>query len=87
MGIWEYGTGMKTTVELPDRLVIAAKQKAAAQRRPLRELIEEGLRWVVEMPAASKRPRRRVRWVVAAGGVPAETANREAMYDWLERHT
>jgi hypothetical protein len=78
---------MKTTVELPDRLVIAAKQKAAAQQRPLRELVEEGLRWVVETPATDKRPARRIRWVVAEGGVPAETANREAMHDWLERHT
>ena len=78
---------MKTTVDLPDRLVIAAKQKAAAQRRPLRALVEEGLRWVVETPAAAKRPVRRVRWVVAEGGAPAETASREAMYDWLERHT
>ena len=77
---------MKTTVDLPDRLVIAAKQKAAAQRRPLRELVEEGLRWVVETPAAPKRPARRGRWVVAAGGAPAEAANREAMYEWMERH-
>ena len=77
---------MKTTVDIPDRLVIAAKQKAAAQRRPLRALVEEGLRLVVETPAAARRPARRVRWVVAKGGAPAETADRAAMYDWLERH-
>ena len=36
--------GMKTTVELPDNLLIEAKQKAAELRRPLKSLIEEGLR-------------------------------------------
>jgi hypothetical protein len=77
---------MKTTVDLPDGLVIAAKQRAAAQRRPLRELVEEGLRRVLETPAESGRAARRLRWVVAKGGAPAETADRAAMYDWLERN-
>lgn len=35
---------MKTTVDLPDDLVIAAKQRAAELRQPLRALIERGLR-------------------------------------------
>jgi len=35
---------MKTTVELPDDLLIAAKKRAAELRVPLRSIIEESLR-------------------------------------------
>lgn len=36
--------GMKTTVELPDDLLIEAKKRAAELRVPLRSIIEESLR-------------------------------------------
>jgi hypothetical protein len=35
---------MKTTVDIPDELFVAAKKRAAELRQPLRELIERGLR-------------------------------------------
>jgi hypothetical protein len=35
---------MKTTVELPDDLLVEAKKLAAELRVPLRRLVEEGLR-------------------------------------------
>src|SRR5262245_52635639 len=35
---------MKTTVDLPDDLLILAKKRAAEQRRPLRALLAEALR-------------------------------------------
>ena len=35
---------MKTTIELPDELLVEAKKRAAELRRPLRRLIEDGLR-------------------------------------------
>ena len=35
---------MKITIDLPDDLFIAAKQRAAELRQPLRALIERGLR-------------------------------------------
>jgi len=35
---------MKTTIELPDELFIAAKKRAAELREPLRALVERGLR-------------------------------------------
>jgi hypothetical protein len=38
---------MKTTVELADDLLRAAKVLAAKERRTLRALLEEGLRWVL----------------------------------------
>ena len=37
-------THMKTTIELPDELLISAKQKAASQRTTLKCLIERALR-------------------------------------------
>ena len=45
---------MKTTVEISDPLLSEAKAAAARQHRTLRELIEEGLRRVLERPS---RPR------------------------------
>jgi hypothetical protein len=44
----------RTTVRLPDDLVLRAKQKAAAEGRSLTALIEEGLRRVL-----AERPRER----------------------------
>ena len=39
---------MKTTVELPDDLLVAAKIRAVETRSTLRELIEQGLRRVLD---------------------------------------
>ena len=50
--------GMKTTVELPDNLLIEAKKKAAELRRPLKSLIEEGLRSELQMLSTAK-PRKK----------------------------
>ena len=44
---------MKTTVELPDRLYRQAKAAAALRGRTLKDLVEEGLRLVLEAPAGS----------------------------------
>ena len=78
---------MKTTVDLPDRLLIAAKQLAAEERRPLKDLIAEGLRRVLDRSASAHVREPRVRWVTAKGGVPSETADREAMQSWMSRDT
>lgn len=79
---------MKATVELPDELVVAAKKRAAELRRPLRELVERGLRAELRRrPDERKRERRRVaiRWVTAPGGLPPriDVADRAAMHDAL----
>jgi hypothetical protein len=53
MQIWIYGPGcgvMKTTVELPDAIYRKAKAEAALRGRKLKDLIEEGLRLVLEAP-------------------------------------
>ena len=48
---------MKTTVELPDAIYRQAKAEAALRGRKLRDLIEEGLRLVLDAPhhTASRR--------------------------------
>jgi hypothetical protein len=75
---------MKTTLDLPDELLIEAKKQAAEQRRPLRSLVEEGLRMVLRKPET--RPRKRqIRLVTVKGGLPPDLdmSSREAMYEWL----
>jgi hypothetical protein len=46
---------MKTTIELPDDLYRRAKAEAALRGRKLKDLVEEGLRLVLETP---RNPRR-----------------------------
>ena len=79
---------MKTTVDLPDDLLIAAKKKAAEERTTLREILARGLR--LELSGARRRPprrsrKRRIRWVTAPGGLPPglDISDREMMHDWL----
>ena len=77
---------MKTTIDLPDDLFIAAKKRAAELRQPLRALIERGLR--AELGRAAGRCQakpRTIRWVTVAGGLPpgVDVADRAAMHDRL----
>ncbi|HMA73533.1 MAG TPA: hypothetical protein VKP67_18920 [Xanthobacteraceae bacterium] len=46
---------MKTTVEVPDDLYRQAKAEAALRGRKLKDLIEEGLRLVLEAPRKTHR--------------------------------
>jgi hypothetical protein len=76
---------MKTTVDLPDDLLIAAKKRAAELRRPLRALIEDGLRAQLRRPPRQPpRRRRRIRWVTVDGGLPpgVDVADRAALHAW-----
>jgi predicted component of type VI protein secretion system len=58
MGLWLDGSGcVKTTVEMPDDLYRRAKAEAALRGRKLKDLIEEGLRLVLDSPRPkSRRP-------------------------------
>lgn len=51
------GEIMKTTIELPDELYRRAKAAAALRGRKVKDLVEEGLRIVVEGPAKGRRKR------------------------------
>lgn len=62
---------MKTTVDLPDHLLIAAKKRAAETRTTLRKILERGLRRELQeqgraRPVRGKR--KRIRWVTVPGG-------------------
>jgi hypothetical protein len=46
---------MKTTVELPDSLYRQAKAEAALRGRKLKDLVEEGLRLVLDAPPDTTR--------------------------------
>ncbi|MGH7814395.1 MAG: antitoxin [Candidatus Binataceae bacterium] len=79
---------MKTTVDLPDDLLIRAKKRAAELRRPLRALIADGLRAQLARPGKSRRKRKKFHLVTVAGGaIPGlDLSNREKMYEWFDRH-
>ena len=60
MVLWFYGVrseykSMKTTIEVPDDLYRRAKAEAALRGRKLRDLVEEGLRLVLETPRKAPR--------------------------------
>ncbi|MEX0878721.1 MAG: hypothetical protein WEF99_07655 [Thermoanaerobaculia bacterium] len=77
---------MKTTIDLPDELLVAAKKKAAESRTTLREIFERGLRReLLEPRRRGKTPQ--IRWVTAAGGLPPglDVSDRAAMREWLAR--
>ena len=80
---------MKTTVELPDDFLIAAKKR---QPRKEPRSPDPG----AEPPARTRpagaprapRPARPIRWVTVSGGLPEglDVANRAGMHDWLRGH-
>lgn len=76
-------THMKTTVEISDALLARAKEAAARKKTTLRELIEAGLRHVLE----DQQERRRGFWLRKASfrgkGLQAEAmgASRERIRD------
>jgi hypothetical protein len=73
---------MKTTFELPDELYRRAKAEAALRGRKLRDLVEEGLRLVLEAPRKTPRHRslaqlmKRARGMIDSG-VPDLASNPE----------
>jgi hypothetical protein len=78
---------MKTTVDLPDDLLIRAKKRAAETRTPLRVLIERGLRRELSSATTSgaRRTLRKIKWVVAPGGLPPglDVSDRSSLHDWM----
>jgi hypothetical protein len=78
---------MKTTLELPDELLIEAKKRAAEQRRPLRAIVEEGLRLALLKTGTAAR-NQPVRLVTVKGGLPRglDLSSREAMHIGLDGH-
>lgn len=78
---------MKTTVELPDDLYRRAKAAAALRGKKFKELVEEGLRRVLEAPESERaRPRLAALMKDACGvvesGVPDLASNRKHLADF-----
>ena len=78
---------MKTTLDLPDELFVAAKKRAADERCPLRDLVARGLRAQLQNPTRSRRGSKAIEWVTVKGGLPPgiDVADRNAMHDRLRR--
>jgi len=80
---------MKTTIELPDDVFIAAKKRAAESRTTLRALVERGLRRELRGPRrGGPAVRSGIRWVTVDGGLPpgVEPDDRASMSDWIRRN-
>ena len=77
---------MKTTIDLPDDLLIEAKKRAAELRRSLKSLIEAGLREQLEKTDPTHAaPRRHIHWWTVDGGLPPrlDPSDRESMSEWI----
>jgi hypothetical protein len=80
---------MKTTVELPDDLLIEAKKRAAELRVPLRQLLEEGLRERLRRKrGACGAKKNHIHWITVAGGLPPglDVSDREKVHAFLSEN-
>ena len=74
---------MKTTFDIPDELYRRAKAEAALRGRKLKDLVAEGLRFVIETP--HQEPRRRLADLMGlargevSSGVPDLASNPERL--------
>ena len=77
---------MKTTIDVPDNLLIQAKKRAAELLQPLRKLVADGLRLRLAQTKQSRRKPRTLRLVTVAGGLPPglDLTDRAKMHDWLQ---
>ena len=76
---------MKTTIDVPDDLLIEAKKRAAELRQPLRALIADGIR--LRLQESRRRPKRKkFHLVTVAGGLPPglDLKDRAKMHEWLK---
>lgn len=76
---------MKTTIDLPDDLMIEVKRTAAERRTTIRDLVERGLRRELAADAPARRGRPRIRWITVDGGLPPglDVSDRAALQDFL----
>ena len=78
---------MKTTIELPDELLIAVKKHAAEHRTTIRALVESGLRKELQPPPAKAKKRPLIDWekVTVPGGLAPglDISDRTKMMDFI----
>ena len=80
---------VKTTLDLPDELLIAAKKRAAEERTSLRKLVARSLRRELSStPGPTDHPVV-IDWdaITVEGGLPpgVDITRRAEMYDWFDR--
>ena len=78
---------MKTTVELPEELMIEVKKTAAERRTTIREMVERGLRRELADPQPMPARMPGIQWVTVDGGLPpdVDVADRQQLHDWMAR--
>ncbi len=77
---------MKTTIDLPEAILIAAKKKAAEERTSLRKLVIRSLRRELEaVETAGQAGPRKIHFLTVDGGLPLglDMSDRSAMNKWL----
>ena len=76
---------MRTTLNLDDDLMRAAKRRAADTGRTLSSMIEDALRELLRQDGLRGRPYR-LRWITVRGGVQprVDLTDRDALYDRME---
>lgn len=85
--IYSFIAPVKTTIDLPDDLLVIAKVCAAQRRTTLRELVVEGLRRVTESPTEAEVQERQreihrlLEAMQASNSEPMIPLNREEIYD------
>lgn len=78
---------MKTTIDLPEDVLVKAKVVAAERRTTLRELVVEGLKRVTDTPPKEEQANRRkalkrlLREMQASNTEPMELMKREEIYE------
>lgn len=75
---------MRTTINLPDALVEAAKAKAVAEGRTFTSVVEEGLRATLALPAPRDEPVSLPAYGDPDGRFLVDPADRDAVWDVLD---
>ncbi|MDN5748856.1 MAG: hypothetical protein L0H64_10145 [Pseudonocardia sp.] len=76
---------MRTTLNLPDALAEAVKERAAAEGRTFTSLVEEGLRAVLAISEAPEGPAPRLPVSGRPGGrMLVDLSDRDALWDALD---
>lgn len=77
---------MKTTIEISDELLRAAKQRAAANGQPLRAFIEDALRArLLPRPRGRSKFKLEIPIIEGERRPSVDVADRNALYDLMER--
>lgn len=74
---------MKTTLVISDPVMREIKREAAREGRTMSEIVEESLRMRLARPARARRGAALP--VFSCGGARVDVANREALYEAMER--